>query len=97
VSGELTVGSFQAPAQPYLNVRSSSSFPAAGSADNVVASGQEIAVNRSGSEIGFLDTATYGPAQGQGTIIYADGSTQSFTLNVPDWYSGPPTGWCCPT
>jgi hypothetical protein len=65
---------------------------AAGSADNVVASGQEIAVNRSGSEIGFLDTATYGPAQGQGTIIYADGSTQSFTLNVPDWYSGPPTG-----
>jgi alpha-galactosidase-like protein len=65
---------------------------ATGSADNVVASGQEIAVNQSGSEIGFLDTATYGPAQGQGTIIYADGSTQSFTLNAPDWYSGPPTG-----
>lgn len=65
---------------------------AAGSADNVVASGQEIAVNRSGSEIGFLETATYGPAQGQGTIIYADGSTQSFTLSAPDWYSGPPAG-----
>jgi NPCBM-associated, NEW3 domain of alpha-galactosidase/Carbohydrate esterase 2 N-terminal len=65
---------------------------AAGSVDNVVASGQEIAVNRSGSEIGFLETATYGPAQGQGTIIYADGSTQSFTLSAPDWYSGPPAG-----
>ncbi|MGH3166781.1 MAG: NEW3 domain-containing protein, partial [Trebonia sp.] len=65
---------------------------AAGSADNVVASGQEIAVNASGSTLGFLDTATYGPAEGQGTIIYANGTTQSFTLDVPDWYSGPPAG-----
>jgi hypothetical protein len=64
---------------------------ATGSADNALASGQEIAVQGSGSEIGFLDTATYGPAQGQGTIIYADGTTQSFTLSVPDWYSGPTT------
>jgi hypothetical protein len=57
----------------------------------VVASGQEIAVNASGSEIGFLDTTTYGPADGQGMIIYANGTTQSFTLDVPDWYC-PPTG-----
>jgi alpha-L-fucosidase 2 len=65
---------------------------AAGSPDNVVASGQEITVNQSGKELGFLDTATYGPVSGEGTIIYADGSTQTFTLNTPDWYSGPPSG-----
>jgi hypothetical protein len=65
---------------------------APGSPDNVVASGQEVAVGRSGKEIGFLDTATYGPAAGEGTIIYADGSTQAFSLSVPDWYYGPPAG-----
>ncbi|MCW2936824.1 MAG: hypothetical protein JWM19_7786 [Actinomycetia bacterium] len=59
---------------------------AAGSADNVVAAGQEIAVNGSGSEIGFLDTTTYGPGEGSGTIVYANGTTQSFSLDVPDWY-----------
>jgi hypothetical protein len=61
---------------------------APGRADNVVASGQEIAVHRSGSKLGFLDTATFGPAQGEGTIVYANGATQTFTLTVPDWYSG---------
>jgi hypothetical protein len=65
---------------------------ATGSADNVVAAGQQIEVNQSGTEIGFLDTSTYGSSQGQGTIIYADGTTQGFTLGAPDWYSGPPTG-----
>jgi alpha-L-fucosidase 2 len=58
----------------------------------VVAAGQEIAVNQSGSKLGFLDTSTYGPVQGTGTIVYADGSTQSFTLTVPDWYSGGTAG-----
>jgi hypothetical protein len=61
---------------------------APGSADNVVAAGQEIAVHQTGSKLGFLDTATFGPAQGEGTIVYADGATQTFTLSVPDWYSG---------
>lgn len=65
---------------------------AAGSADNVVASGQEIAVGQPGSRLGFLDTSTYGPVQGTGTIVYADGSTQSFMLTVPDWYSGGTAG-----
>jgi hypothetical protein len=26
--------------------------------------------------------------QGAGTIVYADGTTQSFSLAAPDWYSG---------
>jgi hypothetical protein len=67
-------------------------WPALGAADNVVASGQEIAVSGSGGELGFLDTATYGPASGSGTIVYANGTTQGFTLQVPDWYAGPPPG-----
>jgi hypothetical protein len=61
---------------------------AAGESDNVVASGQEIAVSGSGTTLGFLDTSTYGPVQGSGTIVYANGTTQSFTLDTPDWYSG---------
>ncbi len=65
---------------------------AAGQADNVVASGQEISVAGSGSELGFLDTATYGPSSGSGTILYANGTTQAFTLNTADWYDGPSTG-----
>jgi hypothetical protein len=65
---------------------------AAGTPDNVVASGQAVTAGRSGSTLGFLDTATYGPASGTGTIIYADGSTQAFTLTAPDWYGGPPAG-----
>ncbi|HTU76493.1 MAG TPA: hypothetical protein VMG38_23485 [Trebonia sp.] len=67
-------------------------WPAFGGADNAVASGQEVAVSGSGGELGFLDTATYGPATGTGTIVYADGTTQAFTLQVPDWYAGPPAG-----
>ena len=59
-----------------------------GSADNTVASGQSIAVSGSGSTLGFLVTATYGPASGTGTIHYSDGSTQSFTLTSPDWFGG---------
>jgi hypothetical protein len=68
------------------------SGPADSAADNVVAAGQEIAVSGSGSALGFLDTATYGPSSGSGTIVYANGATQGFTLEVPDWYDGPPAG-----
>jgi hypothetical protein len=70
--------------------------PAAGSADNVVAGGQQIEVNQSGSAIGFLETSTYGSSQGQGTIIYANGTTQTFILTSPDWYSGPSAGTVAP-
>ncbi|GAA3818372.1 carboxypeptidase-like regulatory domain-containing protein [Streptomyces chiangmaiensis] len=60
-----------------------------GTPDNVVASGQTIAVNNtSGNTLGFLVTATYGPAGGTATINYSDGSTQQFTLSSPDWFGG---------
>lgn len=57
-----------------------------GSADNTVASGQNIAMSKSGSTLGFLVTATYGPASG--TVHYSDGSTQNFTLTSSDWFGG---------
>ena len=69
-------------------------FPnvAAGSSDNTVAEGQTITMSGSGT-LGFLVSGSYGPASGTGTITYTDGSTQSYTLNAPDWFStSPPSG-----
>jgi alpha-galactosidase len=63
----------------------------AGQPDNVVAGGQSFRLSGSGGTLGFLAAGTYGTATGTGTIGYADGSTESFTLNVPDWYSNPPS------
>jgi Carbohydrate binding module (family 6) len=64
----------------------------AGTNDNTVAEGQTITMSGSGT-LGFLVSASYGPASGTGTITYTDGSTQSYTLNSPDWFStSPPSG-----
>ncbi|HJP78394.1 MAG TPA: hypothetical protein VJ914_29235 [Pseudonocardiaceae bacterium] len=60
---------------------------AAGSNDNTVAEGQTIAMSGAPRTLGFLVSASYGPATGTGTITYTDGSTQSYTLTVPDWFS----------
>jgi hypothetical protein len=69
-------------------------FPnvAAGVNDNTVAEGQKIDVTAADT-LGFLISASYGPASGTGTITYTDGSTQSYTLTAPDWFStSPPSG-----
>jgi len=69
-------------------------FPnvAAGTDDNTVAEGQKITVTASGT-LGFLISASYGPASGTGTITYTDGNTQGYTLTAPDWFStSPPSG-----
>jgi beta-glucosidase len=60
---------------------------AAGQPDNVLADGQPIRLTGSGSTLGFLATATYGPVSGNGTVIYTDGTSQDYTIDVPDWYS----------
>jgi hypothetical protein len=60
---------------------------AASTNDNTVAEGQTIDVSGSGSSIGFLVSASYGPASGTATLTYTDGSTQTVTLNAPDWFS----------
>ncbi|HEV3172205.1 MAG TPA: NEW3 domain-containing protein [Actinocrinis sp.] len=69
-------------------------WPAApsGQPDNVAAGGQAIDLSGSGSELGILDTASYGPATGTGLITYTDGTTQAFSLAVPDWYGSAPAG-----
>jgi hypothetical protein len=64
---------------------------AAGQQDNVVAGGQAFYMSGSGSQLGFLISGTYvsashGAASGTGQIVYTDGTTQSFTLNAPDWH-----------
>jgi alpha-galactosidase len=63
-----------------------------GQPDNILADGQSLSMSVAGSTLGFLATATYGPASGTGAITYSDGTTQVFTLNVPDWYAAPPAG-----
>jgi alpha-galactosidase len=65
---------------------------ASGQPDNVVAQGQAFAISGTGSNLGFLAAGTHGPATGSGTINYSDGTTQPFTITLPDWYSSPPSG-----
>ncbi len=64
----------------------------AGQADNIVSSGQTVAMNGSGRVLAFLVTATWGPASGTGTIRYTDGTSQPFRLGAPDWFQPPPFG-----
>jgi Carbohydrate binding module (family 6) len=83
-----------APGSTVTSSGISFTFPnvAAGSNDNTVAEGQKITMSGSGT-LGFLVSGSYGPASGTGTIAYTDGSTQSYTLNAPDWFStSPPSG-----
>ncbi|HEX4722524.1 MAG TPA: hypothetical protein VH333_08420 [Pseudonocardiaceae bacterium] len=69
-------------------------FPnvAAGTNDNTVAQGQLITMSGSGT-LGFLVSASFGPATGSGAVTYTDGSTQNYTITAPDWFSTtPPAG-----
>jgi beta-galactosidase GanA len=55
--------------------------------DNTMAQGQTIAISGSGSKLGFLAAANNSPESGTGTVYYTDGSSQSFTLGVGNfWY-----------
>lgn len=59
----------------------------AGSPDNVIASGQTLAVNaaQGATKLSFLGSATGGDAQGTVTVTYADGSTQQGSLGLSEW------------
>ncbi len=62
------------------------SVPAA-QPDNTMAEGQIIDVSGHGSKLGFLAAANNSALSGTGTVYYSDGTTQSFTLNVGNfWY-----------
>ena len=55
--------------------------------DNTMAEGQTIALSGSGGTLGFLAAANNSAESGTGTIYYTDGSTQTFTLSVGNfWY-----------
>jgi beta-glucosidase len=61
-----------------------------GTPDNVIADGQIIDLTGSGTDLGFLGAGGFGAATGTGTITYTDGSTQSFSLALADWYNNAP-------
>jgi hypothetical protein len=58
---------------------------AAGTPDNVKSNGQLVAVSGSGSTLGVLGSAYYGPLDGQIVLHYTDGSTQTASLGLSDW------------
>jgi beta-glucosidase len=60
---------------------------AGGAPDNIVASGQTVPLSGSGSTLGVIGSAAYGTASGSGTIVYTDGSTQTYALAFADWWS----------
>jgi beta-glucosidase len=60
---------------------------AAGTNDNVLADGQTVDLSGSGTDLGLLGASQNGTATGTVTVRYTDGSNQSFTLNMADWYS----------
>jgi len=57
---------------------------------NVVANGQTVALTGSGTDLGILGASQNGTATGTITVNYTDGSSQSFTLNMADWYANAP-------
>jgi len=63
---------------------------AAGAPDNVVAGGQTVALSGSGTDLGFLGASQNGTASGTVAVHYTDGSSQSFNLNMADWYANSP-------
>lgn len=59
-----------------------------GQPDNVVASGQTIAISGTGGTLGLLGAVTNSSGigiQGTGTITYTDGTTQPFTIGLTNW------------
>ena len=60
--------------------------------DNTMAQGQTIAISgasSSATSLGFLAAANNAPETGTGTISYTDGTTQTFTLGVGNFWYGP--------
>jgi hypothetical protein len=60
---------------------------AVGTSNDVVADGQTIDLTGSGTDLGFLGAGAFGAASGTGTITYTDGTTQSYSLVMADWYN----------
>jgi beta-glucosidase-like glycosyl hydrolase len=66
-------------------------WPGVNVPDNIVNSGQAIPVSGSGHTLGFLGASNNGTGSGTGTIVYTDGTTQTFALGFADWWAGSAT------
>ncbi|HZC51977.1 MAG TPA: glycoside hydrolase family 3 C-terminal domain-containing protein, partial [Mycobacterium sp.] len=64
------------------------SWPEPNVPDNIVAHGQVLPVSGSGRLLVILGASAFGTSSGTGTVVYSDGSTQSYNLNFADWWSG---------
>jgi beta-galactosidase GanA len=61
--------------------------------DNTMAEGQIVDVSGHGSKLGFLTATNNSPLSGAGVIYYTDGTTQSYSLNVGNfWYAAGTNG-----
>ncbi|WP_433893236.1 glycoside hydrolase family 3 C-terminal domain-containing protein [Streptomyces sp. CA-111067] len=58
--------------------------------DNAVAGGQAVEITGTGGKLGFLGTSTFGATSGSGTILYTDGTVQTYALALADWWSAQP-------
>ncbi|MFE9481316.1 FG-GAP-like repeat-containing protein [Streptomyces spororaveus] len=61
---------------------------APGRPDNVLATGQTLAIRGAGNALGFLASATSGPVAAPVTVTYTDGTSAQQTLEVADWSAG---------
>jgi beta-glucosidase len=76
------------PGQPKTINGVTFTWPGTAVPDNIVNSGQAVPVSGSGSTLGFLGASNNGTGSGTGTVVYSDGTTQSFALGFADWWSG---------
>jgi hypothetical protein len=58
----------------------------AGQADNALASGQIVGVQGRGTALAFVGASEGAATSGSGTIYYADGTTQPYTLSLGDFF-----------
>ncbi|MFF6960832.1 glycoside hydrolase family 3 C-terminal domain-containing protein [Streptomyces sp. NPDC008317] len=62
-----------------------------GDPDNAVAGGQAVEITGTGTKLGFVGTSAFGATSGTGTIVYTDGTTQTYALALSDWWAGSPS------
>jgi hypothetical protein len=60
----------------------------AGQPDNVVATGQTVALRGTGAALDLVVTGTHGDTAGTATVHYADGGSQASPVAAPDWFTG---------
>ncbi|WP_194898797.1 glycoside hydrolase family 3 C-terminal domain-containing protein [Catenulispora pinisilvae] len=94
LSAQALAGAGLTPGKPFTHNGVTFTWPAvqAGQNDNIVANGQTVPVSGAGSTLGILGTADNGTAGGTGTIVYADGTSQPFSLTFGDWWASAAPG-----